>query len=147
MLLEHGEDYVVVDSRGQGLMQHDGFSWQVLGTGFVHLREITRQGRRTDLTLRTWLRELSPEQRERFVEGLFQVLTASGASTLTDLKEDWLKSAGAMVRAMKDLDKETRDALVDAVGLLVRSNVKVLLEDWQQESQKKRREQKKRENG
>ena len=147
MLLEHGEDYVVVDSREQGLMQHDGFSWQVLGTGFVHLREITRQGRRTDLTLRTWLRELSPEQRERFVEGLFQVLTASGASTLTDLKEDWLKSAGAMVRAMKDLDKETRDALVDAVGLLVRSNVKVLLEDWQQESQKKRREQKKRENG
>lgn len=147
MLLEHGEDYVVVDSREQGLMQHDGFSWQVLGTGFVHLREITRQGRRTDLTLRTWLKELSPEQRERFVEGLFQVLTASGASTLTDLKEDWLKSAGAMVRAMKDLDKETRDALVDAVGLLVRSNVKVLLEDWQQESQKKRREQKKRENG
>ena len=36
---------------------------------------------------------------------------------------------------------------MDAVGLLVRSNVKVLLEDWQQESQKKRREQKKRENG
>ena len=66
---------------------------------------------------------------------------------ICDLKEDWLKSAGAMVRAMKDLDKETRDALVDAVGLLVRSNVKVLLEDWQQESQKKRREQKKRENG
>ena len=31
MLLEHGEDYVVVDSREQGLMQHDGFSWQVTG--------------------------------------------------------------------------------------------------------------------
>ena len=147
MLLEHGEDYVVVDSREQGLMQHDGFSWQVLGTEFVHLREITRQGRRTDLALRTWLKELSPEQRERFVEGLFQVLTASGASTLTDLKEDGFKSAGAMVRAMKDLDKETRDALIDAVGLLMRSNVKVLLEDWQQESQKKRREQKKKEDG
>ena len=147
MLLEHGEDYVVVDSREQGLMQHDGFSWQVLGTEFVHLREITPQGRRTDLALRTWLKELSPEQRERFVEGLFQVLTASGASTLTDLKEDGLKSAGAMVRAMKDLDKETRDALIDAVGLLMRSNVKVLLEDWQQESQKKRREQKKKEDG
>ena len=113
----------------------------------MHLREITRQGRRTDLALRTWLKELSPEQRERFVEGLFQVLTASGASTLTDLKEDGLKSAGAMVRAMKDLDKETRDALIDAVGLLMRSNVKVLLEDWQQESQKKRREQKKKEDG
>lgn len=48
MLLEHGEDYVVVDSREQGLMQHDGFSWQVLGTGFVHLRETpARAGGRT----------------------------------------------------------------------------------------------------
>ena len=100
-----------------------------------------------DDALKTVLATHQDYFRERFVEGLFQVLTASGASTLTDLKEDWLKSAGAMVRAMKDLDKETRDALVDAVGLLVRSNVKVLLEDWQQESQKKRREQKKRENG
>ena len=31
MLLEHEEDYTVVDSSQQGLMQHDGFSWEVRG--------------------------------------------------------------------------------------------------------------------
>ena len=36
---------VVVPS---GLLQHDGFSWQVRGGSFVHLREVSRQGRRND---------------------------------------------------------------------------------------------------
>ena len=42
MLLEHEEDYTVVDSSQQGLMQHDGFSWEVLGDHFVKLRSVTK---------------------------------------------------------------------------------------------------------
>ncbi len=139
MLLEHEEDYIVVDSSQQGLMQHDGFSWAVLGNRFVRLRSITRQGRMNDLTLKEWIHHMPLDQRERFVDGLFAVLSASGAETLTDLKEERLKAAGAMVRAMKDMEKDTRDALFYAIGLLFRSNLKVLLEDWQQEGEKKPR--------
>ena len=80
---------------------------------------------------------MSQEQRELFVDGLFTVLSASGAQTLTDLKDESFKAAGAMVKAMKDMDKDTRDALLYAIKLLFRSNFKVLIEDWQQESEKK----------
>ncbi len=139
MLLEHEEDYVVVDSSQQGLMQHDGFSWEVLGDHFVKLRSVTRQGRLNDLTLKEWVHNMPLEQREKFVDGLFTVLSASGAVTLTDLKEESLKAAGAMVRAMKDMEKDTRDALIYAVRLLFRCNAKVLLEEWQQDYEKKPR--------
>ena len=71
--------------------------------------------------------------------GIRDRLSASGARTLTDLKEESFKSAGAMVKAMKDMEKDTRDALLYAIGLLFRSNMKVLLEEWQQESEKKPR--------
>ena len=37
MLLEHEEAYQVVRSTQVGLMQHDGFSWQVKGERFEHL--------------------------------------------------------------------------------------------------------------
>ena len=78
------------------------------------------------------------------MEGLFEVLTASGAVTLTDLKEDRLRAAPAMARAVKDMEKDTRDALLYAFALLLRSNVRALLEDWQGETgkkaEKKRRE-------
>ena len=136
MVLEHDEDYTVVDSSQKGLMQHDGFSWEVLGDRFVRLRSVSRQGRLNDLVLKEWVCNMPLEQREKFVDGLFEVLTASGAETLTDLKEERVKAAGAMIKAMKDMEKDTRDALIYAVKVLFRSNLKVLAEEWQQEGEK-----------
>ncbi len=136
MLLEHDEDYIVVDSSQQGLMQHDGFSWEVLGPGFVRLDSVTTRGRWNDLTMKEWVRGMPMEQREKFVDGLFSVLESSGAVTLTDLREEKLKTAAAMVRTMKDMDKETREALGYAVKLLLSSNLKVIREEVQQEVEK-----------
>ena len=59
MLLEHEESYQVVRSTQIGLMQHDGFSWQVLGERFEHLTELAEGGRIMDQTLRSFLRELT----------------------------------------------------------------------------------------
>ncbi len=137
MLLEHDEDYTVVDSDQKGLMQHDGFSWQVLGDRFIKLREMTCKTCLTNLGLRDWIHRLPVEKRSEFVEALFQVLTASGAKTLTDLKEDSFKAVGAMVKAMKDLDKDTREGLLEFMGLLFKGNLRLTLEGIQEETEKK----------
>ena len=134
MLLEHEEDYTVVDSDQLGLLQHDGFSWQVLGPRFVTLRQVTRQAHLCDQELRQWVREMPVERRERFVDGLFAVLGASGAVTLTDLRRDFLKSTGSMARALAELDKETRDDLLHFLGMLFKSNLRLMLEGMQEEA-------------
>jgi hypothetical protein len=132
MLLEHEEAYTVVDSAVRSVcLQHDGFSWQVRGGSFVHLREVSRQGRRNDAALRTWVQGLTQDQREKFVDGLFTVLSSTGAATLSDLRSESFRGAGAMVRAMKDLDQDTRDALIYAVKLLFKSNLQALWEELQ----------------
>ena len=136
MLLEHEEDYTVVDSNQQGLMQHDGFSWAVLGNRFVRLHSVTRQARLTDQELRGWVQGLTVEQREKFVDSAFQVLEASGAQTLTDLKADSFKAVRPMVRALKDLDKETREALLKFMSILFMSNLRMTLEGIQEETEK-----------
>ena len=136
MLLEHEEDYTVVDSSQQGLMQHDGFSWAVLGNRFVRLHSVTRQARLTDQELRGWVQGLTVEQREKFVDSAFQVLEASGAQTLTDLKADSFKAVRPMVRALKDLDKETREALLKFMSILFMSNLRMTLEGIQEETEK-----------
>ena len=137
MLLEHEEDYTVVDSDQLGFLQHDGFSWQVLGDRFVTLRQVTRQAQLSDQELRRWVRELSAQERGRFVEGLFQVLDASGAETLSDLKADILKATGAMAKALAELDKETRDGLLRFFGILFKSNLRLVLEGIQEEAAEK----------
>ena len=138
MLLEHEEDYTVVDSDQLGFLQHDGFSWQVLGDRFVTLRQVTQQAHLSDQELRKWVHGLSVEQRENFVEALFEVLSASGAVTLTDLREDSFKAVGAMVKAAKGLDKETRDGLWEFLAILFKSNLRMVLEGIQEETEKKR---------
>ena len=137
MLLEHEEAYTVVDSDQLGFLQHDGFSWQVMGDHFITLRQVTRQAHLSDMELRAWVRSMTPEQRGAFVDALFTVLSASGAATLTDLKADSFNAVGPMVRAMKDLDKETRDGLLKFLGLLFRSNLRLTLEGIQEETEKR----------
>lgn len=138
MLLEHEEDYTVVDSDQLGFMQHDGFSWQVLGDHFITLRQVTRQAHLSDQELRGWVHGLTVEQRETFVNAMFDVLSASGAVTLTDLRDDSFRAVGAMIKAMKDLDKETRDGLWDFLAILFKSNLRMVLEGIQEETEKKR---------
>lgn len=137
MLLEHEEAYTVVDSDQRGFLQHDGFSWQVMGPRFITLRQVTHQAHLCDQALRELVHAMPVEEREKFVAALFDVLTASGAVTLTDLKADSFKAAGAMVKAMKDMNKETRDGLLNFVGLLFKSNLRMTLEGIQEETEKK----------
>jgi hypothetical protein len=137
MLLEHEETYTVVDSDQLGFLQHDGFSWQVMGDHFLKLRQVTEQTHLSSQAIRESVHAMPQAQREKFVTGLFDVLTASGAVTLTDLKADSFKAAGSMVKAMKDLDKETRDGLWNFVRLLFKSNLRMTLEGIQEEKEKK----------
>lgn len=128
MLLEHEERYTVVDSDQLGLMQHDGLSWQVMGNRLVHLGEMTEQARLYDRKVSEWVRGLTLEQRESFVDALFQVLSASGAETLTDLREESWKSVTAMVKALQGLDQETRKGLLEFLKLLFEGNLRLMIE-------------------
>ena len=137
MLLETGEHYHVVDSSALGLMQHDGFSWQVQGNAFVKLPETTRNVQVNDEKLQAWLSDRPVERREQFVNAMFDVLGAGGAVTLTDLARDKLKTAAAMAKAMTALDKETREGLVSFMGLLFKGNLRLVVGELQEETEKK----------
>ena len=55
---------------------------------------------------------------------------------LTDLKADSFKAVRPMVRALKDLDKETREALLKFMSILFMSNLRMTLEGIQEETEK-----------
>ena len=89
-LLEHEQNVEIVRSDAEGMLQHDGFSWQVVGDHFIHLDGFSREGKVIDETLESWEGSLSPKQREAFADALYTVLTASGAKTLSELNGDKL---------------------------------------------------------
>ena len=136
MLMEHEKNVQVVHSTYGGLMQHDGFSWEVRGTQFVHLDDFSREGKLLDETIDSWTDELSPQQREAFANALYAILTDTGARTLSELSGEKLKSAVSMLKSYKNLDRQTRSALSDAFKLLLRMGTKNVLESAQEEQEK-----------
>ena len=137
MLLEHGDDYTVVASDQLGFFQHDGFSWQVSGRSFVKVPEVSRELAVIERELQQWLQERPVEQRRQFVEALFDVLGASGAVTLSDLRDGNWKDTVTMLRAAQGLDKETREGVASFVSLMFRGNLRLVADEIREETEKK----------
>lgn len=123
MLLEHEEDYTVVKSTQTGLFQHDGFSWQVRCDRFEQLPELDETGRFFSRTLHTFLYALSDEQRRQFIDALYDVLSCTDASTLTELKNGGMKTASSMLHALRTQDKPTRRVMLQTLRLLLKTGV------------------------
>lgn len=134
MLLEHECAYTVVKSVQNGLFQHDGFSWEVLGTGFVVLDDRTRDSKLVDRTLKNWVTSIEPEERERFVEALYAILSSTSASTLSDIHAD----KDALWRILKSITPEQRSILLKTLRGLIYEGQRVLRADRDEKRMLKR---------
>ena len=79
MLLEHEEPYTIIKSSQIGIMQHDPYSWQVLGANFLPVEELTADSRFLDRTFKNWLSKMSKEERSEFFDTVFELLESTGA--------------------------------------------------------------------
>ena len=85
MLLEHEEPYTIIRSKQIGLLQHDPYSWDILGPNFVPMEEISADSRFLDQTIKTWLADMTMEERNEIVDTVYDLLTVSGADNVFDL--------------------------------------------------------------
>ena len=119
MLLAYHPDYTVVKSDGVSLLQHDSFTWQALGTGFIAVTELDVSSQLVDHTVHAWLAKVTPEKRKVFVDTVFDVLEATGASTVKDLYKDVPGHMPALLKALQKLDFETARMVMSLLGQFV----------------------------
>lgn len=136
MLLEHECAYTVVKSTQSGIFQHDGFSWEVLGTGFVPLADRTSESKIVDRTLKNWLSTVSAEEREKFVETLYDILSSTRAETLSDIRAD----KDALSKILKSITPEQRSVLQKTLRALIYEGQRVLRADRDEKRSERRSE-------
>ena len=85
MLLEHEEPYTVVKSRQVGLLQHDFYSWEVLGRDFVKMEEVTEGSQRLDTTIKAWFAQMTNQERSQLVDVMFTLLGTGGVENVWDI--------------------------------------------------------------
>ena len=119
MLLEHTEDYTLIDSTTVSLLQHEPLSWNVLGNRFVYLGQRSEAAQLGDNVIREWLAGLSREERQEFVETLHQILSAGGKiKTLEDLHTGGLGSGIALIKEYAGADEHKKKMLSDLMNRL-----------------------------
>lgn len=116
MLLAHEEPYQVVESKNIGLLQHDPYSWNLLGNQFVMLDDTNNASQFTSTTIHTWVNGLTPEQRELFVENVYTIIAESNAETLSDLAKP--ASIRLIMKALSQTSDETKQIINDTLSQL-----------------------------
>lgn len=121
VLLEHTEDYTVVASSSRAIMQHEPLTWGVLGSRFIRQEARSEFGKASDDVVREWLASLSPQEREKFSNALFDMFTQGGTvQSLEDVRQSELlkrlaadeKQRGIVSEALRRLMADVKDELL-----------------------------------
>ncbi len=125
LLLGHREGFTVVESNVKsGIMQHDPFTWQVMGRDFVRRKSLSPRGKKHERVLSDWLSKTPREKRREFTEILFSTLGSTGAKTLSDLSVDQFPKLISATKTISELDRGSKETVQEAIKILLDSIAK-----------------------
>ena len=127
MLLEHDEDYLIVESQKVGLLQHDAMFWKVIGRRFVYSEKLNASSVLLDRALRSWIKSMSNEERKDFVDALFAIIESTGAKQLTELSDNILINSKRMLATATALNPDQKKMALRLVRELVRAARKEII--------------------
>ena len=118
MLLNHIKEPKIIASSQKGILQHDGFSWEVLGPSFIPVDTLNKKAELFNDTLHKWIDNMDMAQRDQLINDLFSVIEATDAQTLTQVQDGGLKSVTAMVKQTEKLAPESKAMVQELIRSL-----------------------------
>ncbi|MGN0746563.1 MAG: Mbeg1-like protein [Aristaeellaceae bacterium] len=125
-LFHQPEEVRIVESRAMGPKQHYPYNWRTDGPDFAYAPRRSRPGQKLGDVLRAALEQLDPPTRERFVEAVYDIISATGAQTAGDLLSGWLRNTRLILRRLRETDRETARLLGHALGIFWRAVAEVM---------------------
>lgn len=118
MILERRGDYRVVQSSAMSVFQHEPFTWQTEDDDFVYQDALNPSAVFFDETLDAWLRSKAPDERERFIDTIYDLFASTEAGTWSEFQEKLLVNTRLMLDARSKLDPETKSFIWQTLGSL-----------------------------
>lgn len=116
MLLEHEEPFTVIRSKTVSLLQHDPYSWELLGKEFVRMEAITEESRFVDAALKHWLADMTNKERNQLVDVMFALLGTGGVESAVDIFHP--KNIGTYLKTLISDDNMRRVLSEEFQGLM-----------------------------
>lgn len=109
MFFKHAGKYLIIKSSQKGILQHDTMSWQVEGPEFVKGDGFTKESKLFEKAINQWADNLSEQEKQEFIDGLFEIFMSPGYETVLDFKENFLISTSKMIETYAKMDKKTKN--------------------------------------
>ncbi len=119
-LLYHGTNECVMKSTNRGIMQHDPFSWEIMGKSILKEAALSKESLLVHTAIERCMKKLTVKQREQFVSIVFDALEASNAKTLSEITA---KNFKKIIESVKNIDPDSKKLLTD-MGKLVLKTVR-----------------------
>ena len=91
MLLTQVGRLDVIQATGAGATGHDGFTWDVFRDRFIHRPELSEASKIFNAAIDEAVEDMDSDERRELVEEIFDVLTSTGALTLSEFSEQSLR--------------------------------------------------------
>ena len=121
IILEHEEKYNIIESIQKGIMQHDIYSWQVEGTKLRKISELSKESKMVNKIVKDWLNNTTTEQREKFVNTLYQIIGKTEAKTISDFSSQSIKKIKKIIETYKTIDEEEKKQMEEMIKLTLTS--------------------------
>lgn len=121
MLLEHEEPYIVIRSKQVGILQHESYSWDLMGNQFIPMEEINSDSRFLDKTIKAWLADMPLSDRNEIVDAIFDLLGTGDVTSAREIIQP--KNIRNYVKILSN-DGKLRKILTDELINLVEAAVK-----------------------
>lgn len=118
-LLEHQENTTILKSTQSGIMQHDLYTWQVLGDKFV-TTTLTNSSEYIDKTITNWLQEVDQEQRAKFIDTFFEILGQTKIEMLCEFKDKKFTNALTMIKTYQSMDDKTKEIMLKTINVFLK---------------------------
>ena len=116
-ILERVEPYTVIRSTEKQANQHDVYSWQVGRRKLLQEEDgLSDFSNIIAEVLSKVMYQNTPEQRKIFIDGIFELVSATSATTTAEAKQNLVRSMPAIVKTMNAMPEEDRKLLSTILG-------------------------------
>ncbi len=120
-LLNHKEKITIVQSVGNGVLQHDVFTWQVLKDDLVRLKKTTDASIDLDKAISKWFEDTTNDQRKIVVNTIFDLFASTQSETLDEMYENMAKNLPIMLKGYNKVSKEDKEMISKAIKTLIKN--------------------------
>lgn len=127
-IMEHKDKCEVIRSNEKGIMQHDIYSWEVLGTDLIKQEKLTDDSEIINQTLNDWLENTTNEQRKVFLDGIFELFYSTDAKTFSDISKNLSNNIKAILKTYHNISETDKEIITEMLKIFAKVYFSVVKE-------------------